>query len=1066
MILLRQLLMVLGMFVFMPLMALERVSVTGLTQANGNSFLVANSADGRYVAFDSDASNLVGGDSNGVRDVFIRDRTSASLERVSISSSGAQSSYLSRSASISTDGRYISFESMGTLAPGVGSGVFQIYRRDRVSGVTELVSSNSSGVAGTAHSMRSSISADGRYVLFYSSANNLIAGDNNSARDVFIKDMQTGGVERISVSSTGVAGNGDSFEAAMSSDTRFISFTSMATNLTGGTIARQRHTYLRDRQTGSTKLISKTSAGVLANQPTFSPALTDDGRYVVYYSKASNLAAGTSGANIQILLYDGISGNTALLSRGVTSHGHDGPEGNDLSYSPSISADGRFVAFTSFANNLISGDNNGVSDILLLDRQTNELQIISQSENGELGNGAAIGTPALSRSGNSIAFSTYASNLLAGDTNNVADIFVHDRYSNSTPVAKAGSDQRLQCSGMQTPVSLDGRASEDADGDDLNYVWSLAGGEYIGAVITVPLALGSHTATLNVDDQRGGASNDNVTIEIMDTTAPALELAAEKVLEAESRSGSHYQLNATGSDLCSAVGLTISPTLDLYPLGETLVTVTASDSRGNTTELKQRVRVEDTTAPELNIPADIRREANAKQTMIAIGLATATDIFDVVIDNDAPASFSVGSTTVKWQATDSNGNSSEASQNVTIEDTTAPEFSLLNDISLEATAVRTPLTLDTPVVKDIFQVTLGNNAPADYALGDTPVTWRAEDEHGNVSEAQQTVHVVDTTAPLLTAPVDLVIEASGELTPIQLATPVAKDIFPVTIENNASSSLVLGQHKVTWIAKDSSGNSSQATQLITIQDTTAPVLEVVSEIVVEAQGQLTAVVLPEARTSDLFTVTVTNNAPLMFPLGSSLVTWQAVDSNGNQAQVTQLVRVVDTTAPAANIEQLRDSIWPPNNKLVKVARISGLTDLVDLQPQLDAVVEWEIVGNSDHHQRPERRKQARQAMTHGDHARRGGAHSSKTNTVHASQSSRNAHRHASSRAKKANWKLIKQGDEWYLYVRASVDGRRHSRVYNISINLSDSSGNQASHSMQVSVEHRKHHEDRKLKHHG
>ncbi|MDH5359007.1 MAG: PKD domain-containing protein [Gammaproteobacteria bacterium] len=1049
-----------GLLSSIPLLAVERISVSvGQTQANGNSYLVSNSADGRYVAFGSDASNLVAGDTNGVRDVFLRDRSLGTIERISTDSNELQSPYLSRAPSVSADGRYVSFETMGPLLSGSSAGVFQIYRRDRSNGETHLVSGSSSGVAGNAHSSRSSISADGRYVLFYSRANNLVSGDSNGVHDVFLKDMQTGTLEVISTNSSGIPGNGDSFEAAMSSDARFVAFTSMATNLIDSSITRQRHVYLRDRQNGTTRLVSKTSSGVLANQPAFSPALSDDGRYIVYYSKASNLAAGVSGSTIQILLYDATSGNNVLLSKNA-----NGTEGNDLSYSPSISADGNLIAFTSFANNLVHGDNNAVSDVILMDRLTNEVRVITQAESGQSGNGSAIGTPVLSRTANSIVFSTYASNLLPGDTNNVADIFVASLSSNSIPVARAGSDQRLQCSGLQTPVTLDGRASDDADGDSLKYVWSLSNGQIDGAVVTTSLELGIHTATLSVDDLQGGVDSDVVAIEITDNTPPSLLLADEKVLEAESRAGSAYQISPVGTDLCSGVGLSIRPAMDIYPLGETIVTASASDSSGNTTEASQIIRVADTTAPVLNVPADIRREADARQMVVAIGTASATDIFDVVIEHDAPAAYSVGTTSINWQATDSNGNRSDAIQQVIVEDTTAPVFSVVNDVSREASAVRTPIVLAEPTVNDIFQLTLRNNAPSDYALGNTLVTWYAEDEHGNSSQAQQTVSIVDTTAPKIVAPADLLIEASGELTSVQLGLPVTADIFPVSVENDAAAALALGQHTVTWTAKDSSGNRSQATQLITVQDTTAPSLVVVSEIVVEAQGTLTPVVLPEVKSSDAFAVTVTNNAPLMFPLGSTVVIWQAVDTNGNETQALQLVRVVDTTAPSANIEQLRDSIWPPNNKLIKVARITGLKDLVDMQPQLDAVVEWDVVSSSEHHNRPERRKLERNVIEHGKHERRGGAHSSHAGDANTLQHTQR-HRRASSRDKKSNWKLVKQGEESYLYVRASMDGRRHNRIYSITISLTDKSGNQSQQSMQVLIEHQ-HQHNQKRKHQG
>lgn len=1055
-----QLFILLGLLFTSTLYALERISLSSSqAQADGISYVANSSANGRYVVFDSSATNLVSGDSNGFRDVFLRDRTTGTTELISVHNNGAQANHISRAASISDDGRYVSFESFAPLVAGTKLGGYKIYRRDRQNGRTELVSSNSSNQPASGMSMRSSISADGRYVLFYSWGSNLIAGDNNKSVDVFLKDMQSGSVERISVSTTGVAGNGDSFEASMSPDTRYVTFTSMSTNLTGSTIPRQRHVYIRDRQTGTTTMVTRAANGALANQASFAPEISDDGRYVVYYSLVSNLVAGTSGSKTQILLFDKSTSTTRLISRPTA---RVSVEGNDTSYSATISGDGRYIAFTSYASNLVAGDNNGVADSFLLDRNSNELSIVSKSETGSLANGHASAASRVSRSGNSVIFVSYASNLIMGDSNNVPDIFAQDLIFNAPPLAHAGADQRLQCSGTTTAVTLDGRASSDADGDALSYTWSVGGGQHNGAVITVPMALGTHIATLSVNDQRGGVQSDSASIQIIDSVAPNLILAPDKLLEASSRAGSRYAINPDGSDLCGSISMTISPSLTTYPLGQTVVNVSASDASGNTSSASQRVRVEDTTPPVLTAPADVQREALAKQMAIDIGTATATDIFDVTLSNDAPASYGVGSTTVNWQATDSNGNSSADSQLVTLVDTTAPVFGVINAITQEATAIRTPLQLSAPLVTDIFSVNLSSNAPADFALGNTLVTWRAVDEHGNASTADQLVTIQDTTAPKLTLPSNLIIEASGALTPVAPGMASAEDIFPVSIQNDATASLALGQHSVTWTATDSSGNKSQAVQRITIQDTTAPVLEVVAEIVVEAEGELTSVTLPAVSSNDLFALNVTNDAPALFPLGSTLVTWVAVDVNGNQTQATQTVKVVDTTAPTAEIEQLRDSIWPPNNKMVKVAHISAISDLVDDDPQLSAVVEWEHASSSKHHQRTAIKKQARKTLKHGNHGRRGGGTSSNSSEqkLKHDKKRRDEARHSSRHDKKSDWKLVQKDDEWNLYVRASTDGRSQTRTYTINITMTDINGNQSLHTMLVNVKHKRQNKDK------
>jgi Tol biopolymer transport system component len=197
-------------------------------QPNGSSFLPAISADGRYVAFGSDASNLVPLDTSGV-DVFVRDVTTGSIERVSVGAEGAVESGMV--PSISAEGRYVAFMSGGPLEATDTNGRYDIYVRDRTAGVTERVSMAWNGRQANQHSFDPAISADGRFVAFISDASNLVPGDTNRARDVFVRDRWTNSVRRASLASSGAEGNGPSFATSISDDGRFVSFTSHATNL-------------------------------------------------------------------------------------------------------------------------------------------------------------------------------------------------------------------------------------------------------------------------------------------------------------------------------------------------------------------------------------------------------------------------------------------------------------------------------------------------------------------------------------------------------------------------------------------------------------------------------------------------------------------------------------------------------------------------------------------------------------------------------------------------------------------------------------------------------------------
>ncbi|MDE1770900.1 MAG: HYR domain-containing protein, partial [Thaumarchaeota archaeon] len=192
-----------------------------------------------------------------------------------------------------------------------------------------------------------------------------------------------------------------------------------------------------------------------------------------------------------------------------------------------------------------------------------------------------------------------------------------------------------------------------------------------------------------------------------------------------------------------------------------------------------------------------------------------------------------------------------------------------------------------------------NNAPKQFPIGLTTITWTAKDESGNTSNATQTVLVKNTTPPKLTIPADVTFEATSlkdNTVPIGNAT--ATDIQQVTITNNASKTFPLGKTTILWIAKDVSGNVSNGTQTIDVVDTTAPKITAPANVTVEATSlNNNTVSLSNPSVTDLQPVTITNNAPKQFPLGSTTITWDVVDASGNKANATQTVTVKDTTAP-------------------------------------------------------------------------------------------------------------------------------------------------------------------------
>src|SRR6266404_4977766 len=250
----------------------ERVSVTsGGTEGNGASLGSALSADGRFVAFDSAATDLVAGDTNGVSDVFVHDRQTGTTERVSVASGGAQgdgSSGLIGFAfppALSADGRFIAFISSATsLVAGDTNGATDVFVHDRQTGTTARVSVASGGTQANNVSSYPALSADGRFVAFQSDATNLVVDDTNGATDVFVHDRQTGATERVSVASGGgTQGNGNSggFFAfpALSADGRLVAFQSDATNLVAVDTNGATDVFVHDRQTGTTERVSVAS---------------------------------------------------------------------------------------------------------------------------------------------------------------------------------------------------------------------------------------------------------------------------------------------------------------------------------------------------------------------------------------------------------------------------------------------------------------------------------------------------------------------------------------------------------------------------------------------------------------------------------------------------------------------------------------------------------------------------------------------------------------------------------------------------------------------------------------
>ena len=343
---------------------LSRDSGGNLGDGTSGLFGIWITPDARFVAFESRADNLVPNDNNWSRDLFVRDRWMDTTERVSVGMRGVEANDESLYPSLSDDGRFVAFTSPASnLVSGDTNGKFDVFVRDRELGTTELVSVAMGGGPGNKDSYVPCISGDGRFVAFESEATDLVPADTNAYKDVFVRDRRDHTTTRVSVATDGTQGNGHSAWPAMSANGQYVVFTSEASNLVVGDTNGTRDVYLHDRRTGMTVRVDVTDGGAQANYGGQSGSISSDGRYVAFFSGSTNLIHGDAHGG-DVFVRDLERGTTERVS--VTTGGSVTNTG--YSDVPSISKDGRYVVFRSSANDLVPGDTNGSTDVFIHDR--------------------------------------------------------------------------------------------------------------------------------------------------------------------------------------------------------------------------------------------------------------------------------------------------------------------------------------------------------------------------------------------------------------------------------------------------------------------------------------------------------------------------------------------------------------------------------------------------------------------------------------------------------------------------------------------------------------------------
>ena len=450
---------------------LVSVDATGMGVGNANSLPVGISTNGRFALFESSASNLVPGDTNGTSDVFVRDILSNTTLLVSAGTNGGVGNACSQGSAMSADGRYVAFLSgASNLVPGDSNNIPDAFVRDLSSGVTTLVSAGArangplGGLIGIPTDSAPGITPDGGFVVFHSAATGLVAGVTTT-NDIYVRDMASGTMLQVSAGARtatqsvfGTA-NAACFNYILSADGRFVAYEASPLTGSAGVVLRY------DAQTGLTDLIH-TNAAVTATVDARSLDMTPDGRFVAFVANTN----GVAGTNSCVLAWDAQTGTSTLAS--------SDPSGKVPASStcdwPTLTPDGRYVVFMSSATGLVTNSLPGQYHLYERDLQAGTTTLVDSDTNNIGSLLSDMPVPCLSADGRFVAFEAPDGNLVPLDRNRAYDVFVRDLVAGATELVSV-RDAALPCLAADGPsqislfsVSADGRyAAFSSDADDL-----------------------------------------------------------------------------------------------------------------------------------------------------------------------------------------------------------------------------------------------------------------------------------------------------------------------------------------------------------------------------------------------------------------------------------------------------------------------------------------------------------------------------------------------------------------------------------------------------------------------
>lgn len=397
------------------LISLTPDGAPGDNDSNGPSL----SSDATLIAYSSAADDLVAGDTNGAYDVYLFNRADASTTRLSHATDGGEPDSDCYGAVLSGGGRFVVFESRASnLVTQTTNGKLQLYLYDRQKDATSLVSQNAAGAGANGDTQHAAIDASGRYIAYVSVATDLVAGDTNGAADVFLFDTRTGATSLVTHAADGSPANSDSYEVAISANGSVIAVSSYATNLIAGDTNGASNVFAIDRRTGQVELVSVNRDGAPADENSNGPRLSPDGSYVGFSSVADDIAGHDDNQVSDVYLRNRAAGVTRLISRAA-----DGESANADSYVESISNRARIVTFFSWSTDLVDAvDTNTSPDVFLRDRRTG-ISLVSKTPSGAAGDAASDGSVVDLR-GRVVAFDSASTDLVRGGANGYFNVYL------------------------------------------------------------------------------------------------------------------------------------------------------------------------------------------------------------------------------------------------------------------------------------------------------------------------------------------------------------------------------------------------------------------------------------------------------------------------------------------------------------------------------------------------------------------------------------------------------------------------------------------------------------------